>query len=147
MFGINLKKITFLVDDRLVEIMSNSFHKINIIKKDDLFIENYDCYLPMSALGLYFRKEINDFSPSKKLLLHENNDIYRSKKLKCAISWKSNNPEFGFLKSLNFDSLKYLTKSLQDIEIDFYNIQYTDETDDINRLKDNYGINIKKLKD
>jgi len=139
------EKVSFLVNERLVEIMSNSFQTINIIGKNDLIIENYDCYLPMSALGLYFRKEITDFSPKRNLLVHDNSKINVSKKLKCALSWKSNNPEFGFLKSLNFDSLKYLTTLLQEIEIDFYNIQYTDENDDIKRLRNDFGVNIKKI--
>lgn len=137
------KKIAFLVDERLVEIMSNSFHNINIVSKNDFIIEYYDCYLPMSSLGLYFRKEIQDFSPDRNLLVHENSQ--KNKKLKCALSWKSNNPEFGFLKSLNFESLKYLTTSLQEIGIDLYNIQYTDETDDIQKLREDHGVNIQSI--
>ena len=140
------QSISFIVDNRLMQIMKKSFPDINIIGKNDVINEkDFDFYLPMTALGLYFRKNINDFKPYRKILSSGTIKNNKKRRLKCALSWKSNNPEFGFLKSLDFNSLKYLTQSLTENEIEFYNIQYTNEDNDIIKLKNEFGIEIKNI--
>lgn len=139
------RNITLIVDERLVQIMRRSFQKIDVVgKKSNLNNKNFDCYLPMTALGLYFRSEISDFNPDQKILFSDNKKT-NNKRLKCALSWKSNNPEIGFLKSLDFNSLRYLLELLNLNGIDVYNIQYTDEKNDIKKLKNLYKVDIKTL--
>ena len=140
------ESISFIVDNRLLKIMKNSFPHINIIGKNDVINEkDFDFYLPMTALGFYFRKNINDFKPDRKILTSGIIKNFEKRSLKCALSWKSNNPEFGFLKSLDFNSLKYLTQLLTENKIEFYNIQYTNEDNDIIKLKNEFGIEIKNI--
>ena len=137
------KKITFMVEKRLVEIMSRTYNQINIIEKtDDLDLSSFDYHLPTTSLGLYFRKSINDFKNNHKKLKVENQKSLSRKKLRCAISWKSTNPDFGILKSLDFNSLVAVTKMLKSLNIEIYNIQYTDENEDIDRIKSEYDVDI-----
>lgn len=137
------RKITFTVDKRLVEIISRTYPQIHIIEKtNDIELSAFDYHLPITSLGLYFRKSINDFKNHRKLLKIENQKKLIRKNLRCAISWKSTNPEFGILKSLNFNSLIAISKMLKSMNIEIYNIQYTDESEDIDRIKSEHNIDI-----
>lgn len=136
-------KITFMVEKRLVEIMSRTYNQINIIEKNnDLDLSSFDYHLPITSLGLYFRKSLNDFKNHHIILKVENQKLLSRKNLRCAISWKSTNPEFGELKSLDFNSLAALSKMLKSMNIEIYNIQYTDENEDIDRIKSEHNIDI-----
>lgn len=140
------KQITFMVEKRLVKLMRNSFPNITIIEKStNIDLKIFDYHLPITSLGLYFRKSLNDFKPQSQILRVNKINNQKRKKLKCAISWKSINPEIGSLKSLDFESLKYLTSLLEKHNIDFYNIQYTNEDSDIEKLKNENNISIKMI--
>ena len=143
---IKFMKIVVAIDKRLLNLMNSLYPNISFIDKKFIQEEYFDCFLPMTYLGLLFRNSVNDFLLSPNFSNKENfENIKANKRLKCAISWKSNNPEFGFLKSLDFDSLAYLTSSLKKLDIDFYNIQYTNEKEDLDKLKKEYGIEIKTI--
>jgi len=137
------KKITFMIEKRLVSIMSRTYPQITIIEKtDNLNLSSFDYHLPITSLGLYFRKSVSDFKKQQKILIANNQKTFAKKSLRCAISWKSTNPEFGKLKSLDFSSLRKMTHMLKSLNIEIYNIQYTDESKDIERLKTEYDIDI-----
>ena len=137
------KKITFMVEKRLVKIMSRTYNQIEIIENtNDIDLSSFDYHLPITSLGLYFRQSRNDFKNNHKILKVENQKLLNRKNLRCAISWKSTNPEFGILKSLDFNSLVAVTKMLKSLNIEIYNIQYTDENEDIDRIKSEYDIDI-----
>lgn len=145
---IKFTKIIFAIDKRLLNLMNSLYPNISFIDKKFIQEEYFDCFLPMTSLGLLFRNSINDFLLSQNILNQqkfEKTKVNKTPKLKCAISWKSNNPEFGSLKSLDFNSLVYLSSSLKKMDIEFYNIQYTNEKEDLDRLKNEYGIDIKTI--
>jgi len=145
---IKFTKITVTIDKRLLKLMNSLHPNIFFIDKKFIQEEFFECFLPMTSLGLLFRNSVNDFLSRSNIINYENFEktkINKISKLKCAISWKSNNPEFGSLKSLDFNSLLYLTSLLKNMDIDFYNIQYTNEKEDIDKLKKEYDINIKSI--
>ena len=86
----------------------------------------FDYHLPICSLGKYFRKESSNFLNSKHnfLSVNENKFNDKDKKFRCALSWKSANPDTGFSKSIKLVDLLPIL-SIKDIE--FYNIQYTNE--------------------
>lgn len=145
---IKFTKIIVAIDKRLLNLMNTLYPNISFIDKKFIQEEYFDCFLPMTSLGLLFRNSVNDFLSRSNILNHKNFEKTKTNnisKLKCTISWKSNNPEFGSLKSLDFNSLLYLTSLLKSMDIDFYNIQYTNEKEDIDKLKKEYDINIKSI--
>ena len=137
------KKVSFMVEKRLVEIMSRTYNQIEILEyKNDIDFSSFDYHLPITSLGLYFRKSLNDFKNHHQILKVENQQFISRKNLRCAISWKSTNPEFGILKSLDFNSFVAVIKMLKSMNVEIYNIQYTDENEDIDRIKSEYNIDI-----
>ena len=62
-------------------------------------------------------------------------------KLRCALSWKSVKGLKSDHKSMPLNSL---LKILQIEDIDFFNIQYSDEQEEINALKENHNISLEK---
>ena len=63
-----------MVEKRLVEIMSRTYNQINIIEKtDDLDLSSFDYHLPITSLGLYFRKSLKDFKKSSRYCVENQN--------------------------------------------------------------------------
>ena len=93
---------------------------------DKIDESNFDYHISLSSLGKYFRSSINDFSNSSPLNINMR-DILTDKKLRCGISWRSYSSS-GKHKSINLESLK---KLIQRNDIEFYDIQYTDEDTEV----------------
>ena len=60
------------------------------------------------------------------------NYVKKNKKLQCALTWKRKNIEFRDKTSINLKDLKDI---LLIDEIDFINIQYTDEDDEVKKFE------------
>ena len=142
----NFEKILLLIDDRLCKIFRENFPNIEVYPMSESVDENlFDYHLPICSLGKYFRKESSNFLNSKHNFLNVNENKFndKDKKFRCALSWKSANPDTGFSKSIKLEDLLPIL-SIKDIE--FYSIQYTNEEDELKNFKDQYNIEIKNVK-
>lgn len=142
-FSKRFKKTYLAIDPRLVEIFQAAYPQISVFSLfDEIKQDFFDYQIPLTSLGAYCRKSIEDFLPLKtpfQNLSHsytKNND----QKLKCAISWKSVN---GMHSKLKTSSLNALSKIFSLEQIDFYNIQYSDETEEVQKAKENFGLELK----
>ena len=139
------QKVYLLIDDRLCQVFKENYPNLNVHKKSDGISEDlFDYHLPIGSLGMYFRRNVDDFSIQTNLTFKNkvNYSFTSNKKLSCALSWKSVNPDTGYSKSIKLESLINI---LNLKEIDFYDIQYTDEDIEIKKLYENYGVRINKI--
>lgn len=142
-------KIHLILDPRLVNLFCRSFKNITITPQvEDSFSDqslknmDFDQYILLGSLGKFYRKSVDDFKNHPKSYLKV--DLDQSKKLKntvklpnrllCGISWRSENTDVGFLKSI---SLNELSKAFNLKEIDFLNLQYGDVDKDIQNVRSN----------
>ncbi len=144
-------------DERIIDLFINSFGEkyINKFKKFGFFSKNeknfkqIDQVLYAGSLGYYFRNKIDDFpkknyaninkslvDKTKKELL-----VYH-KKYKIGISWKSLNNKYAEQKSLSLQSFLDILK-LPDI--DFFNLQYGDVSNEIQSFNHNNNLNLINL--
>lgn len=138
------KKLTLVVDQKLKPIFQDSFQNINIYSpNEDWQNENFDCHLPMASLGKYFRNNIKDF-PLTNGFLKSSPKINKTDKIKCGLSWKSVNSVEGDSKSLNLDHLLPLIKNKN---LEFYNVQYTNENNLVDKFNKDHNVNINNLYD
>ena len=136
-----LKNITIAVNQKLIPFFKKIYNNVEII--DYRLINNYDNYeyhLPMGSMGLYFQKNLN-FHNYKNIdyLSYKNIAPKKNKRLRCGISWKSTNKIFGNKKSMKLEHFKNLF--LTD-EIEFINLQYTNEEKEIESLEEKINKNI-----
>ena len=140
-FQDQLKNITIAVNQKLIPFFKKIYNNVEII--DYRLISNYDNYeyhLPMGSMGLYFQNNFN-FHNYKNIdyLSYKNIAPKKNKRLRCGISWKSTNKIFGNKKSVKLEHLKNLF--LTD-EIEFINLQYTNEEKEIESLEEKINKNI-----
>ena len=137
------KKVYLLVDKRLIKLFEENYPDLNVYDYFDhnLDEKSFDYHISLSSLGKYFRKDLKDFENISILNIAKRKFSKENRKLKCGISWRSNSP-LGKHKSINLESLKVL---LEIKNIDFYNIQYTDEHDEIKFIEKKYGITINQI--
>ena len=136
-----LKNITLAVNQKLIPFFKKIYNNVEII--DYRLISNYDNYeyhLPMGSMGLYFQNNFN-FHNYKNIdyLSYKNIAPKKNKRLRCGISWKSTNKIFGNKKSVKLEHFKNLF--LAD-EIEFINLQYTNEEKEIESLEEKINKNI-----
>lgn len=139
------EKVYVYLDHRLEKIFKENFPSLNFITDQSQINDQlFDYHLPFGSLGYYFRKDVADFKKSSNILTVEENKKYSktSKKLRCAISWKSTNPDTGIDKSINLIEMKQILK-LENI--DFYNIQYSNVDKEIHQIYSDEGINIQSV--
>ena len=137
----NFDKITVCVDKRLCKLLEGSFKKISFIDREVRVNENiFDYHLPICSLGLFFRKDINSFF-NKTLTLNVAAKEFqdKSKKYRCALSWKSINKESGEERSIN---LSDLIDVLKIHNVEFFDIQYTEEKEELVKFENEFGIKI-----
>lgn len=140
-FSKKFEKTYLSVDPRLVQIFKKSFPHITVLSLfDSIGQDFFDYQICLTSIGQYSRTKLDDFYPLKT---HYNipqitkaND---NKRLKCAISWKSASGMHSKLKSSSLNSLR---KILELNQIDFFNIQYTNEKEEVDKFKNEYGIEI-----
>lgn len=140
------ESIVLMLDDRLCQLYKESFPHLIVVGLNQT-VDNFefDYHLPICSLGLFFRNSLQEFTPDKIISLTEKSEIantFKNKKLRCAISWKSTNPHTGQARSVMLNDLKDILK-LKNIE--FYNIQYTNEDDEVNQFYQDHGVLINKV--
>jgi len=143
------ESVTLIIDERLTGIFRENFKYLEVINwSSNINIDQFDYQICLCSLGLYFRNNIQDFiGKHVSLNIEDNFKFSKSKKLKCAISWFSTNPNIGNSKSVTIDQLSPIF-NLENI--DFYSIQYQMEYEGgdqhklkyTNFLKNVEGINI-----
>ena len=141
------KKVFVYCDTRLKNIFLENIDNIEIIDNIEKIDESlFDYHLPFGSLGLHFRRTVNDFNKNFKFFKINKNLNYqkKTKKLKCALSWKSTNPDTFKQKSI---SLEDLLPILKYDSIDFYNIQYSDVGKEINNFYEKTSIKVNNIED
>tara|TARA_Y100000022_G_scaffold148688_1_gene130403 strand:+ start:2196 stop:4187 length:1992 start_codon:yes stop_codon:yes gene_type:complete len=136
------EKVFLLADKRLCKILQESLPKIVVMNMSEPITQDFfDYHLPVCSLARYFRKNISDFKNLSPLLKLPSKSKEKNKLLKVGLSWKSKGGLKSHKKSM---VLSDLAKILNIGEIDFYNIQYTDESDEVEYVKDKFGIEVPK---
>ena len=136
------EKVFLLADKRLCKILQESLPKIVVMNMSEPITQDFfDYHLPVCSLARYFRKNISDFKNLSPLLKFPSKSKEKNKLLKVGLSWKSKGGLKSHKKSM---VLSDLAKILNIGEIDFYNIQYTDESDEVDYVKDKFGIEVPK---
>ncbi len=148
----NQNEFTVLIDKRLIPIYERSFSNIEFLPKNtEKFIKQFDYKILSGNLGVFFRNSIDDFRSDSSYLVP---DKEKTKKIKsminstdkkiCGISWRSQNEKIGHNKSLTLEKLKPL---LTQQNIQFVDLQYGDNEEEKRALKNNFGIDIKSIKE
>ena len=140
------ESVLLMVEDRLCRLFQEAYPEIQVISKSIKVDESlFDYHLPLGSLACYFRTNIDDFKKQQILKLYNPNDEFDNQnknKIKCAISWKSANPYAGQAKSISLELLKEILKTPN---IDFYDIQYTNEDHEIKEFKEKNNITIHQI--
>lgn len=132
---------TIAVNEKLIPFFKKVYPNTKIINYKKIFeYKDYDYHLPMGSMGLYFQRFIDQNNLKREISYSSNSKIPdKIKKLRCGISWKSTNRIFGNKKSIKLEKLK---KILLHENIEFINLQYTDETKEINLIEKNLNKQI-----
>jgi tetratricopeptide (TPR) repeat protein len=139
---INFDNIILAVTEKLIPFFQNIYPSLKIIdyKKINEF-HNWDYHLPLGSLGIYFQKDIQKNTFKNKVDYKTNHLSLPEKlmKLRVGLSWKSKNNLIGDKKSIDLIQLKNLF-SFHDIE--FVNLQYSNEEEEITILENLLGKKI-----
>ena len=145
-----VKNIILMTNKKLIELFKRSIPEINYIESTkDLENIFYDMHIPFASLGKLFRKDISNFKNNTNSYLKADKNKsaniknllnLNDKKYVCGLSWKSNNSEYGYSKSMN---LKNLLPILNLKNIEFINLQYGDVTKELLEINSTDGIEIK----
>lgn len=145
------------IDERLISIFKRSFLHIKFFTG-----ENYpkefkpDITFGIASLAGFLRQSVDSFKNQKIKFLESNKDTTlklkdRLSKLKshshdkiCGIAWRSQNKQFGIQKSLE---LEHLLPILKIPNIKFVNLQYGECEVELDKIKEEYGIEIHRLPD
>ena len=142
--------------EKLVPLLERSFPNVTVKKENrslDLERNDFDFHLPMGSLYKHFFYEIKKSSNIKPYLMpNPDRVIFWKKRLKSVgngpfvgISWKSTNksPE----RLLDFTSLADWAAVIKIPNITFINMQYKDFAEDLQKIKDQFGITIHNFDD
>jgi ADP-heptose:LPS heptosyltransferase len=145
------------VDERLLSIFKRSFHHINFFTSS-----NYPkAFMPEITMGIaslagFLRKSIKAFDNQKVQFLES--EEYKTLELRarlsqlklhphqkvCGIAWRSQNKQFGIQKSLDLENLEPIFKIPNII---FVSLQYGECERELDKIKEEYGIEIHRLPD
>ena len=102
------KKITFVVNSKLVKLLTNLDKDITVIEYKDLKNNNFDYHLSLCSLPLFLKiKDINDIQYYPLNFNKGNNINFKKNDFNVGLSW-SGNPNFTFdeYRSLSFKKFK-----------------------------------------
>jgi len=139
--------VSVTIEPKILSIFQRSLPDILFIERGSSIDESqFDAYLPMCNLGKIFRSKSSYFQNIKEKYLIPNlekTNLMKSRvsknKIKCGISWKSNNAFIGNGKSFELQMLEPLLKNKN---IEFINLQYGNVQQDLNYIKDKFQTNI-----
>ena len=125
-----VENLIIAVNKKLVKFFKNIYPNCQVIDYQYLkSFDKYDCHIPMGSLGYHFQdKLIKKILINKKLISTNNLNLPSKKKIRCGISWKSTNSKIGHKKSIQ---LKDLIKIFSNFDLEFINLQYTFDNDEI----------------
>jgi Tfp pilus assembly protein PilF len=106
------KKITFVVNSKLVKLLSNLDKNINVIEYEDLKTNDFDFHISLCSLPLLLRiKDINDIN-YYPLNFNIKNKISFEKNINIGLSW-SGNPNFHLdeYRSILFKNFEEILKN------------------------------------
>ena len=130
----DFNNLTLALNKKLIPFFKKIYPNLNFIdyKKINKF-DDYEFHLPIGSLGLFFQKYIKKENLQKKRDYNIISDIPKKiKNIRCGISWKSTNKLTNHKKSIE---LKKLDKILNIEEIEFINLQYTNEEIEISDVE------------
>jgi len=130
----DFEKIYLAVTEKLIPFFKKLFPNIEVTSLKNLPDENnFDYHIPMSSLGTYFhnlltedRIKIFDYQ------ITTNQIVPKKKKIRCGMSWLSDS---GLTKQKKSINLNLLTNIFQLDDVEFINLQYTDESKSILELE------------
>ena len=102
------KKITFVVNSKLVKLLSNLNKNIVVIEYKDLKTNNFDYHLSLCSLPLFLKiKDINDINYYPLNLSNKNKISFEKNDINIGLSW-SGNPNFHLdeYRSISFENFK-----------------------------------------
>ena len=102
------KKITFVVNSKLVNLLSNLNKNIVVIEYKDLKISNFDYHLSLCSLPLFLRiKDISDINYYSLNFNNKNKISFEKNDINIGLSW-SGNPNFPLdeYRSISFKNFK-----------------------------------------
>jgi tetratricopeptide (TPR) repeat protein len=151
------REIYVEVDERLLSIFKRSFLHISFFTSQNYPIAfKPDITLGIGSLAGFLRQCVDSFKNQKIKFLESDKDTTlkfkdRLSKLKshshdkiCGIAWRSQNKQFGIQKSLE---LEHLLPILKIPNIKFVNLQYGECERELDKIKEEYGIQIHRLPD
>ena len=106
------KKITFVVNSKLVNLLSNLNKNIVVIEYKDLKTSNFDYHLSLCSLPLFLRiKDISDINYYSLNFNNKNKISFEKNDINIGLSW-SGNPNFPLdeYRSISFKNFKEILK-------------------------------------
>ena len=143
-------KLYVKIDKRLINIFEKTHPKINFIdNKNDIKENEYDFHIPFGNIGIFLRSKKEQFLKTNFPYIAGNNKtksfiVNKYKEKKCllvGLSWSSSNTLLSDHKSLSLETLYPIIKINN---IKFISLEYKDHSDEINLIKEKYGIKILK---
>lgn len=139
-------------DERLVDLFSRSFQDIRFISDKNIISDKwFDEYISVGSLFQFFKKNKTDFKKEKYLIPLKNEsienqfqEIKKNKKTTVGLSWKSNNVDYGKIRSID---LKAIMGNINCENYNFINLQYGDVDNEINYVENTFGIKIHTVTD
>ena len=135
------EKVILCINDKLLNLIQRKFNNLEVYPLSKKIDENkFDYHLPICSLAKYFRNNIESFPDIVDKPFLKDQRI-SNEKLRCALSWKSSNLRLGEFKSIMLEDMKEI---LLINKIEFFNIQYTDEDNEVREFEKKYNVSIHK---
>ena len=140
--------VTVQTDHRLITLLQRSIgDAVFVDKSDPVKTDQFDLHLAHGDLGVFFRRDAEDFQRIKPKYLHSDTNRARALRtelgdhtdLLCGITWRSNHAQMGQAKSLGLHALLPL---FEIAGIRFINLQYGDTSHDLLEFKSKYDFEI-----
>ena len=102
------KKITFVVNPKLVKLLSNLDKNINVIEYKDLKIDNFNYHISLCSLPLFLKiKDINDINYYPLNFKNKNKINFQKNDINIGLSWSGNpNLPLDEHRSISFKNFK-----------------------------------------
>lgn len=144
------ENLTYVTEEKLHKILELNYPKIKFIKKDN-FLQNTEKYINYIKLNLatlfhYVQDPLKKIKRNKFLMVNQTKkNIYEERyknnnKKIIGISWKSINTTYAEDKSIKIEDFENLFMLYKDYK--FICLQYGNVKDEINKIKDMFGIEI-----
>ncbi len=142
--------------EKLVPLLQRSFPNIEVIPENSILDserDDFDLHLPMGSLFRHFIKEIsNNYKTSPYLIADPSRVKFWKKQLKSigrgpyvGISWKSSDMSSSRIQ--NYTSISEWSPIFKVPNVTFINLQYKDFIDDINNIKNEFGVEVHNFDD